>query len=175
MPPKLTHIYVTRSVSGRHHGILIAGNTHFPVALGRSGILSLKKEGDGATPRGRLALRRLWYRADKVRRPKTGLPMRKIRPGDLWSDESGDRLYNRPVRAPYSGSHEEMCRTDDLYDYVIELGWNDQPVLAGRGSAIFMHLARPGFLPTAGCVALRRHDMQQLLTRLGPHTVLVVR
>jgi L,D-peptidoglycan transpeptidase YkuD (ErfK/YbiS/YcfS/YnhG family) len=68
-----------------------------------------------------------------------------------------------------------MWRDDDLYDYVVELGWNDAPRIAGRGSAIFMHLARPGFLPTEGCVALRQRDMERLLPLLGPETVLVVR
>ncbi len=156
-------------------GTLLAGNLRFPVALGRSGIVNGKREGDGGTPRGRLPLRRLWFRADKVRRPATGLPLRAIRPDDLWCDAPGDRNYNRPVRAPYPASHETMWRDDDVYDYVVELGWNDSPRKAGRGSAIFMHLAREGFQPTEGCVALQRRDFQRLLPLLGPDTVMVVR
>lgn len=156
-------------------GTLLAGNLHFRVALGRNGVVSDKREGDGGTPRGRLPLRRLWYRADKVGRPSTALPVRAIRPGDLWCDAPGDRNYNRPVRAPYKASHEKMWRADDLYDYVIELGWNDAPRRAGRGSAIFMHLARDGFMPTEGCIAFRRSDLVRLLPFLGPETVLVVR
>ena len=152
-----------------------AGPLRFPVALGRSGISAWKREGDGATPTGHLPLRGLWYRADKMRAPRTFLPVRATRKDDLWVDAPGARNYNRPVRAPCAASHEKMWRDDDLYDYVVELGWNDAPRIAGRGSAIFMHLARPGFTPTEGCVALRRRDMERLLPLLGPETVLVVR
>lgn len=171
----LTHIYVTRSVFDHRRGTLRAGSLRFPVALGRSGISAWKREGDGATPRGNLPLRALWYRADKVPPPRTGLPVRATRKNDLWIDAPGDRNYNRPVRAPSKASHETMWRGDDLYDYVVELGWNDAPRIAGKGSAIFMHLARPGFSPTEGCVALKRRDMERLLPLLGPDTVLVVR
>jgi L,D-peptidoglycan transpeptidase YkuD (ErfK/YbiS/YcfS/YnhG family) len=169
----LRHIHVIPSHG--HRGWLIAGPLRLPVALGRSGIASWKKEGDGGTPRGRLPLRRLWFRADKVPRPETGLPLHATRKDDLWCDAPGDRNYNRPVRAPYPASHEKMWRDDDVYDYVVELGWNDRPRLQGRGSAIFMHLARPGFKPTEGCVALTRRDMQRLLPLLGPETVMVVK
>ena len=175
MSRTLRRIYVVSGSGEPQRGILLAGPFRFPVALGRAGVISRKREGDGATPRGPLPLRRLWFRNDKVGRPRTALPLRMTRKNDLWCDASGDRNYNRPVRAPYAASHEEMWRQDDVYDYVIELGWNDAPRLAGRGSAIFMHLARPGFQPTAGCVALRRRDMERLLPFLGAETVLVVR
>ena len=175
MPRTLRHIYVARSGLQVHRGVLHAGSLSFPVALGRSGISSRKREGDGATPRGPLPMRRLWFRPDKVGRPASRLPLQPIRRDDLWCDEPGDRNYNRAVRAPYRASHEEMWRQDDVYDYVVELGWNDRPRVQGRGSAIFMHLAREGFRPTAGCVALRRGDMERLLPLIGPETVLIVR
>jgi L,D-peptidoglycan transpeptidase YkuD (ErfK/YbiS/YcfS/YnhG family) len=171
----LSRIYVIRDAKGPAHGTLVAGMLRFPVALGRSGVVSRKREGDGGTPRGTLPLRRLWYRADRVKRPETGLPLTATRKDDLWCDASGDRNYNRPVRAPYPASHETMWRDDGLYDYVVELGWNDRPAVRGRGSAIFMHLARDGYKPTEGCVALKRRDLERLLPFLGPDTVLVVR
>jgi L,D-peptidoglycan transpeptidase YkuD (ErfK/YbiS/YcfS/YnhG family) len=175
MSRRFNRIYVIRDRRIPARGLLVAGTFRLPVALGRAGVVGHKVEGDGGTPRGRMALRRVWYRADKVKPPKTGLKARATRRYDLWCDAPSDRNYNRPVRAPYSASHETMWRDDDLYDYVIELGWNDRPVIAGRGSAIFMHLARPGFSPTEGCVALRRRDMERLLPFLGPETVMVVR
>jgi L,D-peptidoglycan transpeptidase YkuD (ErfK/YbiS/YcfS/YnhG family) len=171
----LHRIYVIRDSKSPSRGTLLAGSFRFPVALGRAGVVSRKTEGDGGTPRGRLPLRRLWFRPDRARRPSTGLPLRATRTDDLWCDAPDDRNYNRPVRAPYPASHEKMWRDDDLYDYVVELGWNDGPVIAGRGSAIFMHLARDGMKPTEGCVALQRRDMQRLLPFLGPETVMVVR
>jgi L,D-peptidoglycan transpeptidase YkuD (ErfK/YbiS/YcfS/YnhG family) len=145
-----------------------------PCALGRGGIVRVKREGDGATPAGRLPLRRIWYRADRVARPVTGLPTRAIRPDDGWCDAPGDRNYNRPVVIPYGASHERMWRDDGLYDIVIELGWNDRPRIRGRGSAIFLHIARPDYAPTEGCVALAREHMMRLLPSLRPRSTLVI-
>ncbi|GGG32098.1 hypothetical protein GCM10008026_10800 [Chelatococcus composti] len=145
-----------------------------PCALGKGGVTRAKCEGDGATPLGRFALGALYLRPDRGRRPRCGLPTRWMRPDDGWCDAPGDRLYNRPVRLPYPASHERMWRDDDVYDRVIDIRYNRGPIRPGRGSAIFMHLARPGFAPTAGCVALRRADLDRLLPRLGPGTLLVI-
>jgi L,D-peptidoglycan transpeptidase YkuD (ErfK/YbiS/YcfS/YnhG family) len=175
MSRPLRKIYVHTSVEDASRGWLRVGSLLLPCALGRSGTTTRKREGDGATPLGAHALRRVWWRPDHGPRPQTFLPVRRTRPDDLWCDQSGDRDYNRPVKAPFAASHEEMWRGDTLYDFVVELGWNDDPPRAGRGSAIFMHVARPGFRPTEGCVALRRADLARLLPRLGPHTRIVVR
>lgn len=169
------HIYVVRQPAPPRRGILVAGPLRVPVALGRSGLVTRKREGDGGTPRGRMPLRRVWYRADRVGRPKTALPTIRTARYHLWSDDPRDHRYNRPVRPPHSFSHEEMWRADGLYDYIVELGWNDSPPLRGRGSAIFMHIARDGFKPTEGCIALRRRDLRRLLPHLGPGTMLIVR
>jgi L,D-peptidoglycan transpeptidase YkuD (ErfK/YbiS/YcfS/YnhG family) len=94
--------------------------------------------------------------------------VRPIRPADGWCDAPADGNYNRRVKLPYSASHERLWRDDALYDLVVVLGYNDRPRSLGRGSAIFMHLARPGYVPTAGCIALSRADMLKLLARLKP-------
>jgi L,D-peptidoglycan transpeptidase YkuD (ErfK/YbiS/YcfS/YnhG family) len=109
-----------------------------------------------------------------VKRPRTSLPIRQISQDDLWCDAPTDRNYNRHVRSPYEASHERMRRGDDMYDLVVELGWNDRPCIKARGSAIFIHVARPGFRPTEGCVALRRTDLEKLLPWIGPKTRVVV-
>jgi L,D-peptidoglycan transpeptidase YkuD (ErfK/YbiS/YcfS/YnhG family) len=140
----------------------------FPCALGRRGRRVGKREGDGATPSGLWRLVAVRYRADRARPPLTGLPVRPIRAGDGWCDAIGDRNYNRPVRMPYRASAEEMRRADGLYDVVVILDYNLRPRMQGRGSAIFMHHAREGWLPTAGCIALRPRDLRLLLARVGP-------
>jgi L,D-peptidoglycan transpeptidase YkuD (ErfK/YbiS/YcfS/YnhG family) len=146
----------------------LAWNGHsVPCALGRSGIVSEKREGDGGTPAGRLPLRRLLYRADRLSRPRTGLPAAAIAETDGWCDDPGDPAYNRPVRLPYPGHHEVLWREDELYDLLVVLGYNDAPVAAGRGSAIFLHLARAGYPPTEGCVALAKPDLLRLLEEIG--------
>jgi L,D-peptidoglycan transpeptidase YkuD (ErfK/YbiS/YcfS/YnhG family) len=133
-------------------------------SLGRAGITQHKQEGDGATPAGMLELRRVLYRADRIARPIASLPIEPIAPEDGWCDDPGHRDYNRPVRLPHDGRHEALWRRDALYDLIGVLGWNDAPVERGRGSAIFLHPARPDRGPTEGCVALALPDLLTLLS-----------
>lgn len=134
-------------------------------ALGRAGVIAAnrKHEGDGATPAALLPLRRLFFRADRGPIPRTALQRVPLAPDDGWCDDPGHAEYNRLVRLPFDASHERMWRDDGLYDIVAELGWNDAPVVPGRGSAIFLHLARPDYGPTEGCVALSRPDLLAVL------------
>lgn len=156
-------------------GLLRAGNAVFPCALGHGGISAGKREGDGATPLGRMRLIAGYFRDDRRQSGRTRLPMTAIRADLGWCEVPGDRNYNRPVRMPYAASHETMRRSDDLYDVCIVLDWNIRPRRHGRGSAIFFHLARPGFTPTQGCVAVTAATMARLLPRLDARTVLEVR
>lgn len=153
-------------------GQVLTGFAVIPCALGRRGIRQVKQEGDGASPRGVFRLRGGAFRPDCFgARPRSALPLRASRPGDGWCDDPRDRRYNRPIALPAPGiSAERMWREDGLYDLVIDLDYNRGPIRPGRGSAIFLHVARPGFLPTEGCVALRRADLQRLLRRVGPRT-----
>ncbi|MFD1702736.1 L,D-transpeptidase [Methylopila henanensis] len=168
-------IIAVRPLPGaRARGRLAAGPFVLPCALGPAGVVVDKREGDGATPRGDLAVRRVFWRPDRGRRPTTAAPTRAIRPDDGWCDAAGHRLYNRLVRTPFAASHERMWRDDGLYDLVVELGWNDRPARQGRGSAIFLHAARPGFTPTAGCVAVAPAKLRRLIALMGPDTVLRV-
>ena len=151
-------------------GWLTAGGMAIPVALGRAGIKANKFEGDGATPRGSFRLVRLWWRADRHPRPLTALPVRAIRPDDGWCEDPADRRYNRPVKVATGSMADRLARADHLYDFIIELDHNTRPRVAGRGSAVFIHAARPGFAPTAGCVALKLPALRRLIARLGPRT-----
>jgi L,D-peptidoglycan transpeptidase YkuD (ErfK/YbiS/YcfS/YnhG family) len=137
-------------------------------AVGRGGVATDKREGDGATPAGVLTMRRVLYRPDREPPPATALPCTPIAPEDGWCDDPADAAYNTAVRLPHAGGHERLWRDDRLYDLVIVLGWNDDPPLPGRGSAIFLHLARDGFAPTEGCVALSRDDLLALLAEARP-------
>jgi L,D-peptidoglycan transpeptidase YkuD (ErfK/YbiS/YcfS/YnhG family) len=137
-----------------------------PAALGRTGIRTLKREGDGGTPLGRFPVRQVLYRADRVPRPRTQLPVQAIRDRDGWCDDPADRNYNRPITLPSRRSAEGLKRADHLYDLVLVLGYNDQPRVKGKGSAIFVHLARPDYSPTEGCIALTQHDLTMLVAEL---------
>lgn len=146
-------------------------------ALGKGGVRPAgeKREGDGASPAGVWPVRRVWFRADKGPAPQTGLPVIAIRPQDGWCDAPDHELYNRWVALPFPSSHERLWRDDDVYDLIVELGYNDDPPIAGRGSAIFMHLARPGYLPTEGCVALAENDLRAILQRLDGQSRIEIR
>ena len=144
-------------------GRLILRNTVFRAALGRGGVRTDKQEGDGATPAGRLPLRRVLYRADRLAAPDCAVPVEPLAQTDGWCDDVSAREYNRMVRLPHDARHEELWRSDGLYDVIGVLGWNDAPVERGRGSAIFLHVARPDYAPTEGCVALNLPDLRRVL------------
>lgn len=136
------------------------------VALGRSGLRALKREGDGATPLGRFPIRLVLYRSDRVARPRAPLPVRAIRTDDGWCEDPSDRNYNRLVTLSRRSAADRLTRDDHLYDLVLVLGHNDRPRVKRRGSAIFVHLARADLTPTAGCIAMSRRDLQALLAEL---------
>ena len=149
---------------------LTIGATSLCCSLGRSGRRALKREGDGATPIGTWDLVTVFYRADRVPRPRTALPVRALRPSDGWCDAVGDRNYNRHVRHPYPAGAERLWRLDQLYDLIVVLSHNRVPRIQGAGSAIFMHLARPGYAPTEGCIALGLRDLRLVLARSSTGT-----
>lgn len=125
-----------------------------------------KREGDGASPIGSWPVRRVWYRADRGPPPETGLPVIALQPDDGWCDAPGHAAYNRRVPLPFPASYERLWREDGVYDLIVELGYNDDPPAAGRGSAIFMHVAREDYVPTEGCVALAEADLRAVLKQL---------
>jgi L,D-peptidoglycan transpeptidase YkuD (ErfK/YbiS/YcfS/YnhG family) len=156
-------VRVRTGSADRRRGWLFAGPLAIPVALGRSGVKANKREGDGATPRGRFRLRRLWWRNDRGSVPRTLLPIRRITPHDAWCEDPADRRYNQPLRLREHAAGDRLWRDDHLYDLIVELDHNVRPRIAGRGSAVFLHVARPGFGPTAGCIAVRRDVLRRLL------------
>jgi len=143
-------------------------------ALGPAGVSGDKREGDGASPAGTFALRRVLFRPDRGGAPATRLPVRALTPRDGWCDDPADPAYNRPLTLPYPASAEALWREDHVYDLIVVLGHNDAPVVPGAGSAVFMHLAREAYAPTQGCVALARADLEALLALAGPGDALSI-
>jgi L,D-peptidoglycan transpeptidase YkuD (ErfK/YbiS/YcfS/YnhG family) len=135
-------------------------------AVGRGGVAEKKSEGDGITPHGSWALRRVLYRADRLDAPKTILPVVLIEVEDGWCDAPADVNYNKLVQLPYPASAERLWREDGLYDVVVVVGYNDAPVVKGKGSAIFLHVAKKDYAPTEGCVAVTREDLLETLAQL---------
>ena len=155
-------------------GVRFAGR-RFPCVLGRGGISTQKREGDGATPAGVLRIVGGFYRPDRLSRRQVPAWVAPIGPADLWSDDGRDANYNHWVRAPHGFSHERLRRADPQYDLVLVTDWNWPEAVPGRGSAIFVHAwRRPGW-PTAGCIAFSRPDLLWIAARVVPGTRLIVR
>jgi L,D-peptidoglycan transpeptidase YkuD (ErfK/YbiS/YcfS/YnhG family) len=146
-----------------------------PAACGRGGVRAAKREGDGASPAGIFPLMQCFYRPDRLQPPRCGLPLTALRPSDGWVDDPADPQYNRRVSLPYPAHHEEMWRADGLYDLVVLIGYNTDPPLPGSGSAIFLHVARPDFAPTEGCIAVAHDVLAGLLPSLGPGSTITIR
>jgi L,D-peptidoglycan transpeptidase YkuD (ErfK/YbiS/YcfS/YnhG family) len=175
MRVKRQRAIVVRRAPGRPcQGRVQLGNRVLQAALGRAGLCALKREGDGGTPLGRFPIRQVLYRADRASRPRTSLPVHAIGDADGWCDDPLDRNYNRLIRLPARRSAEGLKRADHVYDLVLVLGYNDRPRVKGKGSAIFVHLAREGYTPTDGCIALSRRDLLALLAELRRGTAIVV-
>ena len=145
-------------------GVLDFAGQRCRAALGRGGIVRNKQEGDGGTPAGLLALRRVLFRADRLVRPRAATPVAPLAPADGWCDDPDDPAYNCLVRLPHAARHERLWREDGIYDVIGVLGWNDRPPRRGLGSAIFLHVTRPDYAPTEGCVALSLTDLLAVLS-----------
>lgn len=151
------------------------GGRKYKCAIGHGGIRTNKKEGDGATPAGVWPIRAVLYRADRVQMPKLKFNVRKLAPDDGWCDAPTDPMYNKQVKLPYPASAENLWRDDGLYDVVVVLGYNDDPVVPGLGSAIFMHVARRNYGPTLGCIAFAQENLLEILARATHATRVIVR
>jgi L,D-peptidoglycan transpeptidase YkuD (ErfK/YbiS/YcfS/YnhG family) len=167
-------IRIRAAAGNPRRGWLTAGGQTVPVALGRGGIAANKREGDGSTPQGTFRPRQLWWRADRHPRPRTFLAVRAIRPDDAWCEDPASRHYNQPVRLDRMRGGDRLRRDDHLYDFIVEIDHNSSPRIRGRGSAVFLHLARDNFGPTAGCVSMTKSAMLRLLQRLGPETKIMI-
>jgi L,D-peptidoglycan transpeptidase YkuD (ErfK/YbiS/YcfS/YnhG family) len=144
-------------------------------AVGRTGVAAVKKEGDGATPAGSYPLVSGFYRADRMTLPPSGLPMRALSPRDAWVDDPTDPNYNRLAALPYPAHSEPMWLDEAVYDLLVVIGYNMGPVVPGAGSAIFLHVARPDFSPTAGCIAVAPDVLIHLMPFLGPGSMIAIR
>ncbi len=156
-------------------GIARFAGRALPCAIGRGGIRADKREGDGATPVGEWRVEFGYWRADRMARPHTSIPLIATGARDGWSDDPADSSYNAPVSLPYSCSHERMRRGDTLYDLVLVLDHNRHPAMPGDGSAIFMHCWRAPRYPTAGCLAFAPPVLRWIVERWTPDSRVIIR
>ena len=144
-------------------GIISFKSYNFPASFGSGGIKLKQKEGDNITPIGTFQLRQVLYRSDRVSIPYTHLPSRKISALDGWCDDTTSSKYNLLIKLPTKLKHEILWRNDHIYDIIVPIGYNDNPIFPSRGSAIFIHLAHSDFRPTRGCIGLKMDAITKLL------------
>lgn len=175
----MTEIIVTADTETSTTGTLLCNGKTYACTLGRSGVIAedLKTEGDGKTPIGSYPCRYVLWRQDRLpEAPRTGLPAKPLVATTGWCEDPKHADYNREVTLPHpSPDVDRMFRDDYLYDVVVVLGHNDNPPVPYKGSAIFMHLAREAFTPTAGCIGLARADLIEVLAQLTPETVITIK
>ena len=166
---KKSHLVMVSARAGtKQQGLLRVGNLTVRCALGKSSIGILKREGDGKTPLAAMKVLFGFYRGDRWPVMSRAPWLSPVHENLGWCDAPYDQNYNRAITRPYFASHETLIRDDGLYDCVIVLNWNMQPRANNRGSAIFMHVARQGYRPTEGCIAVSKRDMMRLVKVLTP-------
>jgi L,D-peptidoglycan transpeptidase YkuD (ErfK/YbiS/YcfS/YnhG family) len=151
-------------------GYLKYKNLKFRCSLGKAGIGIKKKEGDNLTPKGEFKLIQVFYRADRIKKIKTDLPKKTIARNMGWCDDSRSNNYNRLIKLPFNFSYEKLYRKDNIYDLVVLISYNTKPIIRNKGSAIFIHISRRNFSPTKGCVALKKDNLLQLLSKVKKNT-----
>ncbi|MFA5386446.1 MAG: L,D-transpeptidase family protein [Candidatus Paceibacterota bacterium] len=153
---------------------LIWNNKEYKCSLGENGVSENKKEGDKTTPVGCFSLREVYFRSDRIEKPMTELPTKALTPNDGWCDNPNDQNYNRFIKLPYSANAESLWREDNLYDVIVVIGYNDDPIFPNKGSAIFIHIAREEYKPTAGCIGLALPDLLEILATIEKNTIICI-
>jgi L,D-peptidoglycan transpeptidase YkuD (ErfK/YbiS/YcfS/YnhG family) len=173
--PARRHTLLARvSPTDRLQALVRVGPLTLRAALGRGGVTAFKREGDGGTPRAAMAVLTGFRRGGMLTPDNAGLTLHRAGRRDGWCDVPGHAAYNRHVRLPFPAGHETLIRDDVLYDFGFVLDWNIRSRRRGMGSAIFLHVARPGFSPTQGCIALSRRDMLRIMPFIRRGTIVRV-
>lgn len=154
----------------KKNGSLKYKNFKFRCSLGKAGIKKKIREGDNITPKGTFKVLNVFYRPDKIKKIKTKLNKIRIKKNFGWCDDPKSKFYNKLVRLPFIGSYEKLYRRDNIYDLLIVLNYNTNPIIKNKGSAIFIHIAKKKFNKTAGCVALKKKDLLILLANIKKNT-----
>jgi len=156
-------------------GKAIFKEKEYRCAIGKNGVTENKTEGDGKTPIGCFEIKKVLYRKDRIKKPQTKLLVEAIEENDGWCDDVNDKNYNRQIKLPYNAHCEKLWRDDEIYDIIVVLGFNDNPVILGKGSAIFLHIAGKDYSPTSGCIALSKKDLLEILKDCDKNTLVCAR
>ena len=156
------------------NGFIINDNLKFKCSIGYNGLSNKKYEGDGCTPIGHFKIKKILYRPDKINDYKFALDSEVIKKLDGWCDDINSDLYNQKIEFPFNLSAEHLYRNDDLYDIVCIIDYNLNPIIRGKGSAIFLHVASEDYSPTQGCIALKKEELIQIAIKLDKGSTITI-
>ena len=156
-------------------GYLKYKNLKFRCALGKAGINTKIIEGDNVTPEGIFKIIKIYYRPDKIRKIKTLIKKIKISKNMGWCDDPKSRFYNQQIKLPTKYSHEKLYRNDNLYDLIVVLNYNIDPIIKNKGSAIFLHIAKKSYQKTKGCIALKKEHLIKIISRIKKNTKIKIK
>ena len=154
----------------KNSGFLSYKNLKFRCAVGKAGIKKKKKEGDNITPKGIFKITKIYYRSDKIKNIKTPIKTIKIKKNMGWCDDPHSKHYNKQIKLPSRFSHEKLYRKDNLYDLFLVINYNTNPIIKNKGSAIFLHITKDSYKKTKGCIALKKGDLIQLISKIRKNT-----
>jgi L,D-peptidoglycan transpeptidase YkuD (ErfK/YbiS/YcfS/YnhG family) len=151
-------------------GYLKYKNFKFRCALGKGGIKQKEREGDFITPKGKFKLIKIYYRSDRIKKISSVLKKNKIKKNMGWCDDVSSNYYNKQIKINKKISHEKLYRKDNVYDIVVVLNYNLKPIIKGKGSAIFLHVAKKNYKKTQGCIALKKNELLNLVSKIKRNT-----
>ena len=149
-------------------------NFRFRCALGKAGIGKKKKEGDNITPKGLYKIVKIYYRKDRIKKVSSKLKLIKITKNIGWCDDPNSEKYNQIINLPTKYSYEKLYRKDNIYDLILVLNYNMNPVVKNKGSAIFIHIAKQEYQPTQGCIALKKGNLVKLISKINKNIAIKI-
>ena len=155
-------------------GYLIYKDSKFRCSIGINGIKNKRKEGDGITPKGIFSLKKIFYRSDRIKNFKSRIKRIKITKNMGWCDDPKSYYYNRLVKIPNKFSHEKLYRKDNIYNIIIVLDYNLNPIIKNKGSAIFIHVANKNYKSTQGCIGLNQNDLLRLIELIKNNEKIII-
>ena len=146
----------------------------FKCALGKAGIGKKKREGDYITPKGAFKIVKIYYREDRIRNITSKLKLIKIKNNMGWCDDPKSKKYNQLIKLPSKYRHEKLFRNDRIYDLILVLDYNMNPIIKNKGSAIFIHIAKNNYCKTKGCLALKKKDLIEIISKIKRDTKIII-
>ena len=153
---------------------LIYGNYKAKCAIGKRGIGYKRKEGDLITPKGKYKIKYILYRKDRVKKVQSKIKKIIIRKNMGWCNDPLSKKYNKLVKLPTNCSCEKLYKRENIYDIILVLNYNMNPIIKNKGSAIFIHVASKNYKKTEGCIALKKIHLLKVIKKLKINTLVKI-